>query len=76
MIKKPANPELLIVDDEKVIREMLGALLVREGYNVTTAENGDVVLIAGKGHEDYQVVGTQRVHFSDREVVQEYIHGR
>ncbi|MBI5555464.1 MAG: diguanylate cyclase [Elusimicrobia bacterium] len=40
MIKKLDQPELLIVDDEKVIREMLEALLVREGYNVTTAENG------------------------------------
>ncbi|MDD5491507.1 MAG: diguanylate cyclase [bacterium] len=40
MVKKLDKPELLIVDDEKVIREMLEALLVREGYNVTTAENG------------------------------------
>lgn len=29
---------------------------------------GDIVLIAGKGHENYQVVGTQRVHFDDVEV--------
>jgi UDP-N-acetylmuramoyl-L-alanyl-D-glutamate--2,6-diaminopimelate ligase len=28
----------------------------------------DVVLIAGKGHEDYQIVGTERRPFSDREV--------
>ena len=32
---------------------------------------GDVVLIAGKGHEDYQIVGTTRHHFSDHEVVAE-----
>ncbi len=37
------------------------------------AERGDVVLIAGKGHEDYQVVGKERTHFSDREVVEEFI---
>lgn len=29
----------------------------------------DIVLIAGKGHEDYQIVGTETRHFSDREVV-------
>lgn len=35
------------------------------------AAPGDVVLIAGKGHEEYQVIGTQKIHFSDREVVEE-----
>jgi len=28
---------------------------------------GDAVLIAGKGHEDYQIVGAERRHFDDRE---------
>lgn len=37
------------------------ALAIRE------ARAGDVVVIAGKGHEDYQVVGTRREHFSDSE---------
>lgn len=37
------------------------------------AKNNDVVLIAGKGHEEYQVVGNEKIHFSDREVVEEYI---
>ena len=31
------------------------------------ATPGDVLLIAGKGHEDYQIVGTTRSHFDDRE---------
>ena len=35
----------------------------------------DVVLIAGKGHEDYQIVGTTRHHFSDHEVVAEALKG-
>jgi UDP-N-acetylmuramoyl-L-alanyl-D-glutamate--2,6-diaminopimelate ligase len=34
------------------------------------ADPGDVVIVAGKGHEDYQIVGTQKRAYSDRDVVQ------
>lgn len=34
---------------------------------IATAKSGDLVLIAGKGHEDYQIVGTEKLHFDDRE---------
>ena len=37
------------------------------------AEAGDVVLIAGKGHEDYQVIGTEKTHLDDREEVEMFI---
>jgi UDP-N-acetylmuramoyl-L-alanyl-D-glutamate--2,6-diaminopimelate ligase len=37
---------------------------------IRRAEARDVVLVAGKGHEDYQIVGLETRHFSDREVVQ------
>ena len=33
------------------------------------ARAGDLALIAGKGHEDYQILGAERIHFDDREVV-------
>ena len=32
---------------------------------------GDVLLIAGKGHEDYQIIGKTKYHYSDREVAME-----
>jgi UDP-N-acetylmuramoyl-L-alanyl-D-glutamate--2,6-diaminopimelate ligase len=35
---------------------------------VSLARMGDVVLLAGKGHEDYQIIGTQKTHFDDREI--------
>ncbi|KQX40501.1 UDP-N-acetylmuramoylalanyl-D-glutamate--2,6-diaminopimelate ligase [Devosia sp. Root436] len=38
-------------------------------------KSGDVLLVAGKGHEDYQIVGTTKTHFSDHEVVAEAIKG-
>jgi UDP-N-acetylmuramoyl-L-alanyl-D-glutamate--2,6-diaminopimelate ligase len=40
---------------------------------VREAHSGDIVLIAGKGHEDYQIIGTKKVHFDDREVARNAI---
>jgi UDP-N-acetylmuramoyl-L-alanyl-D-glutamate--2,6-diaminopimelate ligase len=34
---------------------------------IKRAKPGDMVLIAGKGHEDYQIIGTEKKHFDDRE---------
>jgi UDP-N-acetylmuramoyl-L-alanyl-D-glutamate--2,6-diaminopimelate ligase len=41
------------------------------GMALRAAQPGDVVLIAGKGHEDYQILGVQKIHFDDREVARE-----
>jgi UDP-N-acetylmuramoyl-L-alanyl-D-glutamate--2,6-diaminopimelate ligase len=34
---------------------------------VHVAEPGDIVLLAGKGHEEYQIIGSEKLHFDDRE---------
>jgi UDP-N-acetylmuramoyl-L-alanyl-D-glutamate--2,6-diaminopimelate ligase len=37
------------------------------GKAVALAQPGDAIVIAGKGHEDYQILGKQKTHFDDRE---------
>jgi UDP-N-acetylmuramoyl-L-alanyl-D-glutamate--2,6-diaminopimelate ligase len=39
------------------------------------ARAGDTVLLAGKGHETYQVIGTEKLPFDEREIVQEAVRG-
>ncbi len=43
---------------------------------VTRAQRGDTILIAGKGHEDYQIIGTEKFHFDDVEVAQAALRHR
>ena len=40
------------------------------------AQKGDVILVAGKGHEDYQEINGVRHHFLDREVIEEALAER
>jgi UDP-N-acetylmuramoyl-L-alanyl-D-glutamate--2,6-diaminopimelate ligase len=40
---------------------------------INTAQADDIVLIAGKGHEDYQILGTKKIHFSDKETALKYL---
>ncbi len=54
---------------EQVKVERDRAVAIRQA--VELAEPGDLVMICGKGHEDYQLVGGQRLHFCDREQVRE-----
>jgi UDP-N-acetylmuramoyl-L-alanyl-D-glutamate--2,6-diaminopimelate ligase len=67
------NPEAIIDDIE---RGMGGVAHVRIPDRLTAihaaleqARPGDTLLLAGKGHEDYQILGTEKVPFDEREIV-------
>lgn len=74
-------------DPNEILREMEAGVTGRDyrkivdrreaiRYAVQHAETGDIILIAGKGHETYQIVGTVKHHFDDREAAREAIHER
>lgn len=44
------------------------------GKAISIAKSGDIILVAGKGHEDYQEIKGVKHHFDDREVVREYFN--
>ncbi|HRR42014.1 MAG TPA: hypothetical protein P5244_12330, partial [Syntrophales bacterium] len=45
-------------------------------FAVRLARRDDIVLIAGKGHETYQIIGDRTIPFDDREVVREALAAR
>jgi len=59
--------------DKKQMKRVLAIVDRREAIRtaVMMAQKGDVILIAGKGHEDYQEIRGVKHHFDDREVVRE-----
>lgn len=57
--------------DYRVIADRRSAII----HACSLAASGDTVLIAGKGHEDYQILGTEKIHFDDREEVESALRG-
>jgi UDP-N-acetylmuramoyl-L-alanyl-D-glutamate--2,6-diaminopimelate ligase len=43
------------------------------GRAIKIAKKGDFIVIAGKGHENYQIIGTTKTHFDDKEIAREFI---
>ena len=59
-----------ITDSHTVIEDRKDAI----EYACKIARPDDIVVIAGKGHEDYQIIGTVKHHFSDKETVINYFN--
>ncbi len=59
-LKKTDSPYLVISDRREAIHRA-----------IAKAKKNDIVLIAGKGHETYQIVGSDKFHFDDREIARE-----
>jgi UDP-N-acetylmuramyl-tripeptide synthetase len=64
-LKKVGKPYLKLADRREAIARA-----------ITEARSGDVVVIAGKGHETYQITGDRTIHFDDREVAREALAAR
>ncbi|MBO7261918.1 MAG: UDP-N-acetylmuramoyl-L-alanyl-D-glutamate--2,6-diaminopimelate ligase [Alistipes sp.] len=66
---------------EAILDDMIAGVAGKENYLRITdrrqairtasmlAKAGDIIVIAGKGHEDYQIIGTEKHHFDDREEI-------
>jgi len=64
-IQKTGKPYRKIADRTEAINQA-----------IAEARSGDLVLIAGKGHEDYQIIGRETFHFDDKEVAREALAQR
>lgn len=62
-----------VLETSRVRYEMIPDRRTAIETAIREAKRGDMVLIAGKGHEDYQIIGTQKFHFDDREVAREAV---
>ncbi len=52
----------IVIDRESAIKKAL-----------SIAKKGDIVLLAGKGHETYQIIGDKKIYFDDREIVKNFL---
>lgn len=43
------------------------------GWSIDNAQPDDVIILAGKGHETYQIIGKEKIHFDEREVVADFL---
>ena len=64
-VKSRRKPCKMICDRPEAIR-----------WAIDNAGPGDVILLAGKGHEDYQIIGHEKHHMDEREIVADWLKER
>lgn len=81
--QRSEDPQKIILDIEVGIRRQhrnnYQQIVDREqaiAAAINMAQKGDIVLLAGKGHENYQIIGDQKIHFNDKEIAAKYINKR
>jgi UDP-N-acetylmuramoyl-L-alanyl-D-glutamate--2,6-diaminopimelate ligase len=72
------DPDAIITDIQQGLDRPDSAFVERDraraiAMAIDIGKEGDLVLVAGKGHEDYQIVGRNVKHFSDRDVAWRYL---
>ena len=73
------DPMSVIKDIVKAIEKVNGKYYVEPDrkkaieYALSVAESGDVVLLAGKGHEEYQLINGEKQPFSEKKIVLDYV---
>lgn len=75
------DPELIVSDIREGLAHAENSCVVHDRqaaieYALSEAKSGDLVVIAGKGHEQEQIIGHERYPFSDRHVVQRFLQAR
>lgn len=62
-VEKEKKPYVKITDRKEAIK-----------YALENAKKDDIILLAGKGHEDYQIIGKKKIHMDERNIVEEILN--
>jgi len=68
-VEKAVKENLIKENQYRIIPDRKDAILM----GIRACKNGDILLVAGKGHEDYQIIGKEKIYFSDKDVILEGI---
>ncbi len=72
------DPAVIVADMLTGLQQPDSAVVIHDRHAackwaLTSAEADDIILVAGKGHEDYQILADRTIHYSDRETVGELL---